>query len=394
MGGRTETVRGAGPDSEAALLGALWRGVDAYRVLSLLYAVYLAGAGRDEMAHPMVAVVVLGVYAVWSLALLWWRPRNGVVLGIELALACAGILLTPLARGGGVGGGTIPALWAATPVMGWAVLDGLAGGLLAAIVISACDVIEIGTPTEGTVYNIVTIVLIGACLGACIGVARRTLRALEVAIVERAEAVERERLARTIHDGVLQALAFIHRRGDQIGGEAADLGRLAAEQEARLRSLALGPSRRAADAPADAPVDLRAAFARLGGPTVTVSTPAEAVTMPDDRAGELVAAVEAALANVERHAGPQARAWVLVEDLGDVVVITVRDDGRGYPPGRLEQARAQGRLGVASSIDGRVRDLGGSVQHRSTPGLGTTVEMTVPVVATGGHPPGPPHPAP
>ena len=44
----------------------------------------------------------------------------------------------------------------------------------------------------------------------------------------------------TIHDGVLQALAFIHRRGVDAGGEAARLGAIAGEQEQRLRALVSG----------------------------------------------------------------------------------------------------------------------------------------------------------
>ena len=44
---------------------------------------------------------------------------------------------------------------------------------------------------------------------------------------------ERERLARGIHDSVLQVLALVRRRGEELGGEAAELGRLAGEQEPR-----------------------------------------------------------------------------------------------------------------------------------------------------------------
>ena len=42
------------------------------------------------------------------------------------------------------------------------------------------------------------------------------------------------------------------------------------------------------------------------------------------------------------------------------------------------QAAADGRLGVAQSICGRVRDLGGTVEVHSVPGQGTEVELRVP----------------
>jgi signal transduction histidine kinase len=47
-------------------------------------------------------------------------------------------------------------------------------------------------------------------------------------------------------------------------------------------------------------------------------------------------------------------------------VISVRDDGPGIPAGRLEQAAAEGRLGVASSIRGRVADQGGTATLASS----------------------------
>lgn len=369
--------------SEETLVSALWRALDAYRGLSLVYAAWLAWHRHDRMTHPGVAVVVMCVLALWTFSMLLHRRRTPIVLGTELTLACLGILATmlcetPQARAAGAG--TLPALWSAAPVMGWAVLAGMRGGLAAAGVVALTDVVTAQHPTEGTVYNIVTLVLLGGCLGACVDIARRAQRALTEAMRVQAENAERERLARAIHDGVLQALTFIHRRGEQLGGEAAELGRLAADQERELRSLALGPSRRVGSET----VDLRSALSRLATDRVSVASPASPVTMAGDRAAELVAAVQAALANVERHAGPEARAWVLVEDLGTSIVATVRDNGVGYAAGRLEDAAAQGRLGVASSIDGRVRELGGTVTHRSVPGQGTTVEITVPTTAPTG----------
>ncbi|WP_258565502.1 sensor histidine kinase, partial [Streptomyces sp. WELS2] len=67
-----------------------------------------------------------------------------------------------------------------------------------------------------------------------------------------------------------------------------------------------------------------------------------------------------------------------VEDEPDEIVVTVRDDGPGIPEGRLAQAEGEGRLGVALSIRGRLRDLGGSAAILSVPGQGTEVELKVP----------------
>jgi hypothetical protein len=74
-----------------------------------------------------------------------------------------------------------------------------------------------------------------------------------------------------------------------------------------------------------------------------------------------------------------------VEDEPDAVLVTVRDDGPGIAEGRLEAAAAEGRLGVAQSIRGRLRDLGGGVELFSVPGQGTEVELRLPKPpATGG----------
>jgi signal transduction histidine kinase len=98
------------------------------------------------------------------------------------------------------------------------------------------------------------------------------------------------------------------------------------------------------------------------------------VLLPTAVATELVAVVKEALSNVEKHAGPEARCWVAVEDLGGQVLLSVRDDGVGTTPDQLAK---DGHLGVSQSIRGRIADLGGSVTVRTAPGEGTEWEMKV-----------------
>jgi signal transduction histidine kinase len=93
---------------------------------------------------------------------------------------------------------------------------------------------------------------------------------------------------------------------------------------------------------------------------------------------ELASVVRECLSNVERHVGESAPAWVLVEDLGATVVVTVRDEGPGIPAGRLDAARDEGRLGVTESICGRMTDLGGTATLTTAPGQGTEWELSVP----------------
>jgi hypothetical protein len=192
---------------------------------------------------------------------------------------------------------------------------------------------------------------------------------------------------------VLQVLALVQRKGAELGGEAAELGRLAGEQEAALRSLIAAPplttevsgaTRREIDGRAsvgtarEPTADLRGLLAAYGSADVSIAAPAHPVLLPAVAAHELAAAVGAALDNVRQHAGGGSRAWVLLEADESEITVSVRDDGVGFSSGRLAAAESEGRLGVASSIRGRLRDLGGVATVESTPGSGTEVELCLP----------------
>ena len=109
---------------------------------------------------------------------------------------------------------------------------------------------------------------------------------------------------------------------------------------------------------------------------MTVSLPGTPVPLPAHTVDEVVAAVSACLDNVVLHVGRSAPAWVLLEAFPDRVVVSVRDEGPGIPAGRLEAAQADGRLGVAESIRGRITDLGGTAEL-TTGTYGTEWELTV-----------------
>src|SRR5699024_5135005 len=93
---------------------------------------------------------------------------------------------------------------------------------------------------------------------------------------------------------------------------------------------------------------------------------------------DLFSAVREALHNVDKHAGEHAQAWVLLEELPQEVVVCVRDDGPGIPEGRLQQAAAEGRMGVAQSIRARVHEMGGELNLDTGADEGTEWEMRLP----------------
>src|SRR6478609_3584190 len=388
---------------EPVVVESFHRGLDVFRPLAALYAAVLAWQRHETMVRPWVAGLVLGVMFAWSIGLLFYRRRTVRVVVIEVAIAVVGILATMLAETPeaiAAGQFTSPTIWAAGSVAGGAVVAGVRGGLAAAAAIVVADLVEVGgQPTQSTVHNIVLVVLLGGLVGLAVDLARTGLEREEQVLLERERLHERERIARVVHDGVLQSLAYIHRRGDEIGGEAAELSVIAAEQERSLRRFVSGTG--APDVPTDAAdlrgvegaeVDLRVLLTAREGPDVAVSVPADPVVVDPLVAHEVDAAVAAALDNVVRHAGPGARAWVLLEGDSHGIEVTVRDDGAGAELADLLGASERGRMGVSGSIRGRVEDLGGTVTWTTRPGGGCVVRMTVPRTPVSG-PAGPHAPA-
>jgi signal transduction histidine kinase len=272
----------------------------------------------------------------------------------------------------------VTATWVAGPVLAWAIQHGRRAGAVTALLVSGCDFALRGEAVTVVLNGVVLLLLAGVIVGHLARLATEVEAERRHVIQVEAASRERERLARNIHDSVLQVLALVQCRGAEAGGAAAELGALAGQQEAALRALVGGIAR--ANPPADATgdADLRALLLTAQSTQVTVSVPAGIVRLDSRAADELGSAVRAVLENVRQHCGEQARAWVLLEDEPGLVAVTIRDDGPGIPDGRLDQAAADGRLGVSQSICGRLRVLGGSAIIRSVPGEGTEVELRLP----------------
>ncbi|MGH3485012.1 MAG: MacS family sensor histidine kinase [Nocardioidaceae bacterium] len=366
-------------DPRDDLVLPLWRALVVFRIVTWGFAVVALYLRRDEVEHLSGAVAVLGAMAAWTVVVTvaysrdWGRNWRFAAIDLAVTLGCmaATVLAYPLERIQD-GASILTSVWAAGPTLALAVAAGFTGGLIGAGVTSLALLGLRLRFTTVEVNNIQLLVVAGLVVGYAATTTRRAQARLREAIAGQAAAEERERLARSIHDGVLQVLAHVKRRGTALGGEAADLGALAGEQEVALRSLI---TRRAAVA--DGRADLCSALTGLQTTTVEVIFPAQAVPLDSHTTNELRAVAAEALANVRQHAGPDARAWVVVEDLGDAVVVSIRDDGVGIEPHRLDRAARDGHLGVAQSIRGRVRDLDGPIELHTAPGEGTEWEITI-----------------
>lgn len=358
-----------------------WRALAVFRTFSVLYAAALYAFAGDDYRHVTAGWLVLAGLGLWTaLTFVWYRrpaARRWPLLSVDLLVAAATIVATrPLQFDTAVGSQTLPVIWVGAPVIAWALVFGWAAAVPASAVIGLAYVAERGAVTPALLHNTVLVLVAGATVGYVCGLARRAERRLAAALRAQAATQERDRLARVVHDGVLQVLTYVTRRGRELGGDAAELAGLAAEQEVALRALITAD-------PSPLPgrsgrVDLGELLQAQATARVSVAVPPAPVRLPAGLAHELAAAVAAALDNVVRHAGADARAYVLLDDDGAEVTVVVRDTGTGFPPGRLESAAAEGRLGVARSVVGRLRSLGGSAVVTSTPGDGVEVTLRVP----------------
>ncbi|WP_375539660.1 MULTISPECIES: MacS family sensor histidine kinase [Nocardiopsis] len=375
----------------------------------MAYSLLLAVQHHEHLSRPWLAWTVLAVMSAWTVATTYGyaRPehRTWRLLTADLAVAFACLFATAAAATPFylTQAPPLSGYWFAGAALAASVIWGRRGAATVALLYGICDItlrVVMGAAvTAATARGVVLLLLAGLAVGYMARVAGQAEERFARAVALEARIREREQLARSIHDSVLQVLSLVGRRGAEAGGEAAELGRMAGEQEVRLRALVADglPSEAPADgegaagrrpghtdaggpgaAVAGGSVDLRELVRRTESVHVSVSAPATPVTLPAHTAEELAAAVLAALDNVRRHCPRGTRAWVLVEDEEDAVTVSVRDEGPGIPPGRLEAARSDGRLGVAQSVRGRLRDLGGTVEYVSVPGQGTEVEMRVP----------------
>lgn len=188
------------------------------------------------------------------------------------------------------------------------------------------------------------------------------------------QAGERQRLAREIHDTVAQGLSSI-----QLLLHAAEAEAQAQPEQARRRvvlaretaATSLREARRmvAELSPADlADSSLGAALGRVcdrAVPDVRYLRHGEPAQVPMPVEAALVRIAQSALANVEQHAGPGARAVVTLSWSDDRVSLDVVDDGQGFDTSVLESSTPTFGL---DTIQSRVADLGGDFTVESEPG--------------------------
>jgi len=188
---------------------------------------------------------------------------------------------------------------------------------------------------------------------------------------------ERRRIARDLHDGVAQELAFVARRARRLGLATGDRG---LDQIVAAAERGLTESRRqlaALTQPLDEPLDTALAraveeIAARDGAHVELDLARRVRVGYEAREGLIRIACEA-VSNAIRHARPSTIRVALTG--GDTVRLTVTDDGVGFDPASVLSGPGSG-FGLTSMRE-RAESLGAKFRLDSRPGAGTEVEVVL-----------------
>src|SRR6202790_3453361 len=231
-----------------------------------------------------------------------------------------------------------------------------------------------------------------------VGMARRlrTSLAERERLLERAinaSEQERRRIARDLHDGVVQRLAALTfslsalaRRLTPGGGQEPpqtaalpDVLHAAGETRAAMRDLRtliveIAPPNLHAEGIDNALRDLLDPLSR-NGVIITLEAP-PSIALPPATTTLLFRVAQEALRNAGKHA-EATHVEVHLHNDGDGVRLEIADDGRGFSAADLDQRRRDGHVGLSLLRD-LVADAGGTLLVVSHPGLGTRVSVEVP----------------
>jgi len=192
---------------------------------------------------------------------------------------------------------------------------------------------------------------------------------------------ERQRVARELHDDITQRLAAISINAGTLARNPVDADLRAGFHQLQQQTAAL--ARAIHDIshrlhpkmlddlglPSCIEAEARALFER-GGPVVEINIIGDWSSIPKSIELALYRIVQEAFRNAERHANAKTVTLRLERQIGFAHLV-VRDDGIGF------STRPSG-LGLAS-MEERTRGLGGRFIVSSERGVGTTIEVTLPL---------------
>lgn len=203
-----------------------------------------------------------------------------------------------------------------------------------------------------------------------------------------AVAEERVRIARELHDGMAQVLAYVNTKAqavqaylekgnvekgkaqlDQLARAARDVYKDAREGIMALRT-GIQPDQKFEDALHHYLVR----WQEQSGMQASLEVAADMI-LPDPSELQLLRIIQEALTNARKHSGADEVRVVLQQE-GDWIVGTVEDTGSGFDPASRPRAEfPQFGLGIMKE---RAESVGGSIDIDTEPGRGTRVNIRIP----------------
>lgn len=364
-----------------AIDSQLLAGIALYRAAAWVWLFIVAAVSTSRLDAPGPAWAVVGATGLVTIGLLrrvWTRTESPVRV-VELSLdLTAGVALL-VADGWVYEAGrpqSLAGAWPVAAVLAIGVARGLWPSVAAAATLGAARFVGLVGMAHAPAHwhasqwlSVFSTAVLYTLAGAAATTVARRVRAAEDAA---AEAAARERVARDLHDGMLQTLAAVQRRAAD-----PDLVHLARTQEAELRTYLFAPTTD------DDDDDLEARIRRVATATTArwgiAVNPAFVPPLPrlDRTTVELLsAATGECLANAAKHSGVDRVNLSVEADESDSVLVVVRDRGVGFDLDAVD------RRGLQRSVVDRIEELGGSVDITSAPGLGTEVRLRAPTART------------
>ena len=205
----------------------------------------------------------------------------------------------------------------------------------------------------------------------------------------RAEATERARVARELHDTAVQSLISIEMQMDVLrrsgidSTTAAEVGRIQGLLQQEVLNLReLMQSMRPVDIGPHQFLDFVAGlverFSRDTGIAVRFISELQEITLPASTCREMARVVQESLVNIRKHSGAQSAVVRFGSQNGSLKLV-INDDGRGFPfSGRFSLGDLDSHRYGPTVIKERVRAVGGNMVIESTPGHGSKLEITIP----------------
>jgi signal transduction histidine kinase len=195
---------------------------------------------------------------------------------------------------------------------------------------------------------------------------------------------DRERIAKELHDGVVQSLFAVGmslQATEAVAPSEAVRARLEAAVEdvdrvirdLRNYIFGLGPGGRADLELERALRDLVEEFRRGTDVAIRLEVDPEAASLLAGKASDLLQLAREAISNAIRHAEAQTLS-VAVTQKESEAVLEVEDDGKGFDPSAV-----RGKGHGLTNLDARARALNGRLDIESEAGSGTTVRVLIPL---------------